>query len=204
MQAIKFIMIFLFSLNIVFAENMFEDEVFEKLPTIKFTNIMGKTYNIINYKNVKILAGENVIGNELLDEISLNSDNTSIVYIRSDGTTYRSNNMRNWLSLNPENKNIDKEKSISENYLSIKNISISPNPANNKLLISFEITEKSNVTISLVNSISQDETFVMENYSIEGKFQNNFDISSFERGNYFVIFKLNGHQVAKILNKFGN
>lgn len=69
--------------------------------------------------------------------------------------------------------------------------------------ISFDIPYESVVSISVVNVNNHSETGLMENFPIQGLFQNDFNISNLERGNYFIIFKVNGKQVAKILNKFG-
>lgn len=198
MKLIKNIILLFIFTNVLFANDIFREGEFEEQPVINFTNLSGKTYRIVDIKNIAVINEGGGLGNEFLDNLALERENTAMVFRRMDGSEFKTINMRNWFQTGDIEHPLE-----TSNSSSINNINISPNPANNNLNISFEIPFESNVSISVVNVNTHSETGLMENFPINGSFQNDFNISNLERGNYFIIFKVNGEQVAKILNKFG-
>lgn len=90
---------------------------------------------------------------------------------------------------------------INENNLDFSNLNCFPNPTNGLTNISFELSQNSEVTLTLFNSIGQSvRKFFNSNTRSEGTTTVAFDASSFSAGVYFIVLSTeNDIQTYKLI-----
>lgn len=86
-----------------------------------------------------------------------------------------------------------------ETLIPLDNFNVFPNPAEDKITISFETTSPLNTTLSLENALGQ-IVFQEEEKNIFGKFNKNYNISNLSKGLYLLHIKTTqGERFEKIL-----
>jgi hypothetical protein len=94
---------------------------------------------------------------------------------------------------------LGKPAGISDNKLDVGNMNFYPNPNNGKFTLSFDLKDKGNTTINIMN-IEGKSVYSEELSNFTGNYNKEIDISSHPKGTYFVKIKQGSHaQLKKII-----
>lgn len=140
---------------------------------------------ITNVKLLDLSSGTNTVEAIIYDSTTLDRRNT--VYMTSIKWTIQnsiSSSVQEILGDRPEETITDVKSEISQIRLSVF-----PNPSGNKLTVVYDLTRRSPIELSILNSEGKRILNIVEETQIQGNHTYEIDISSYSNGLYILNFK---------------
>lgn len=88
---------------------------------------------------------------------------------------------------------------IKENLLLSNDVILTPNPANERVMVSYLLEKNNTIKLSVINVIGEEVFVHQSSQNLMGKQSLNIDLKQFDKGIYFVKIQAEGESVTKKL-----